>query len=64
MSTDFSALLRLLATGGVDFVVVGGLAGTMHGAARATYDVDVLYSRTRDNLARLVSTLAPLERPG
>jgi predicted nucleotidyltransferase len=61
VSTDFTKLLRVLAAGGVDFIIVGGLAATIHGAARATYDVDVLYSRTPDNLARVVASLAPLQ---
>ena len=61
MSADFPRLLRVLATGGVDFIVVGGLAATIHGAARATYDVDVVYARTHDNLERLVAALAPLQ---
>ena len=61
MSTDFARLLQVLGTGGVDFIIVGGLAATIHGAARATYDIDVVYSRTSDNMARLVATLAPLQ---
>ena len=61
MSTDFTKLLRVLAAGGVDFIIVGGLAATIHGAARATYDVDVLYSRTPENLDRVVASLAPLQ---
>ena len=58
MTTDFSALFRALA--GTDFILIGGLAAAVHGAARATYDVDVLYSRTPDNVGRLVVALTPL----
>ena len=61
MSTDFDGLLGALSNGGVDFIIVGGLAATLHGSARATYDVDVVYSRSPDNIKRLVTTLAPLE---
>ncbi|MGH7324567.1 MAG: hypothetical protein ACREJ9_07960 [Candidatus Rokuibacteriota bacterium] len=57
--TDFKAIVRVLAEGGVEFVVVGGLAATMHGSARLTYDVDVVYRRTADNMRRLVLTLTP-----
>lgn len=60
MTTDFAALLRALAEGQTEFVLVGGLAAAIHGAARATYDVDVVYSRTPDNIARVVSSLAPV----
>jgi predicted nucleotidyltransferase len=58
--TDYAALLRALAAGRVEFIIVGGLAATIHGAARATYDVDVLYARTHENLSRIVAALAPL----
>jgi hypothetical protein len=60
VSADFAALLRALASGGVDFIIVGGLAATIHGAARATYDVGVVYARTQPNMERLVAVLAPL----
>ena len=59
--TNFGALLRRLAEGHVDFIIVGGVAAAMHGAARATYDVAVVYSRTPENIARLVETLSPLQ---
>jgi hypothetical protein len=54
-------LLGALANGNIDFILVGGVAGAAHGAARATYDVDVVYSRTAENIERLVATLAPLQ---
>jgi hypothetical protein len=57
--TDFAGLLRVLAEAGVDFILVGGVAATVHGSARLTLDVDVVYSRTPTNLARLVRALAP-----
>lgn len=60
MTTDLPGLLRALVHGRTDFILVGGLAAAVHGAARATYDVDVVYARTRDNVARLASALAPL----
>ena len=58
--TDFAALLRALLSANVEFILVGGVAGNLHGAARATYDVDVLYRRSAENLDRLVAALAPL----
>ena len=59
--TDFAALLRRLLSVHVEFILVGGVAGNVHGAARATYDIDVLYRRSSDNLARIVDALGPLE---
>lgn len=60
MTTRFDQLLPLLAGAGVRFIIVGGFAATLHGAARLTLDLDLIYARDRDNLTRLVGTLAPL----
>src|SRR5207248_10105366 len=57
--TDFKALLRALAEAGVEFIVIGGVAAAVHGAARATFDLDVVYWRSRDNIGRLVLALTP-----
>jgi predicted nucleotidyltransferase len=56
---DPEQALRTLVSSGVEFIVVGGVAGVIHGAARATYDVDVVYRRDDANLDRLVAALAP-----
>ena len=45
--TSFEQLLRSLAEARVDFIVVGGIAGGLHGAARATYDLDGLQTYLR-----------------
>ncbi len=58
MDAQFDLLLPALARGGVEFVLVGGVAGIIHGAARLTYDVDIVYARAPTNLERLVSALA------
>jgi hypothetical protein len=57
--TDFRRLLEALSVAKVEFVLVGGLASTAHGSARLTQDIDIVYSRTTDNLKRLVGALAP-----
>ncbi len=59
--TDFAGLIRALADGGVECILVGGVAATIHGSARLTRDVDVVYSRRPDNLARIVAALGPFE---
>ena len=59
MAADLRRLLQLLADHRVQFVLVGGVAAIAHGSARATYDVDVVYARDRENIYRLVSALAP-----
>jgi hypothetical protein len=55
---EFKTLLTSLAASEVEFVIIGGLAATLHGSARVTYDVDIVYSRTPENLSRLVSALS------
>lgn len=61
MSTSFGTLLRALAHGRVDFIVVGGIAAAVHGASRSTYDLDVVYARSSENIERLADAVGPLE---
>jgi hypothetical protein len=42
-------------------VIVGGAAATAHGSARLTQDLEVVYERSPENLARLARALAPHE---
>ena len=59
MFTDYAKVLRVLTDAGVEFVLIGGVAANLHGSARATFDVDVVYSRKRTNLAKVVEALGP-----
>ena len=59
MSPNLEKLLPTLVGAGVEFIIVGGVAGILHGSARATYDVDLVYSRNEQNIQRLASVLAP-----
>ncbi len=52
-----AALLQLLDRHGVRYVVVGGLAATVHGATRVTFDIDLVPEWTDDNLGRLACAL-------
>jgi hypothetical protein len=56
---QFDTAFGILARGGVEFIVVGGAAATIHGSARVTRDLDVVYRRTPPNIERLVAALAP-----
>lgn len=60
LAEDFGRLLTSLLEEGVELILVGGVAGIVHGAARVTYDVDVVYRRSPENVERLVRVLAPL----
>jgi hypothetical protein len=59
--TQFDAMLRTLGQAGVEFILVGGVAATAHGSVRYTKDVDIVYRRSPDNIARLVMALTPLK---
>jgi len=48
----------VLADHGVEFIVVDGQAEALMGSARVTYDVDLCYRRTSENLERLATALA------
>ena len=55
--TDYESLLRALTEKDVEFIVVGGVAAVAHGSARLTQDLDVVYSRSLDNIERLAAAL-------
>src|SRR6266571_3663750 len=55
--------LLLLARSELDFVIVGGVAATLHGSAFQTFDLDICYGRDAQNLERLARVLAPFH-PG
>ena len=57
MEPTFEKLLVLLADAGVEFVLVGGVAVTLHGYTRLTEDVDILIARTTENIGRLLACL-------
>ena len=61
---DTSPLERfslLLADAGVEFMVIGGQAEALMGSPRVTYDVDLCYRRTPENLGRLARVLRTLK---
>jgi predicted nucleotidyltransferase len=61
VSPNVEKLLPTLIGAGVEFIIVGGVASILHGSARATYDVDLVYSRNEQNIQRLASVLAPFD---
>lgn len=56
---DFERVIQHLCDAGVDFVVIGGWAAIFHGSAHVTNDLDICYSRDKENLQRLAGALAP-----
>ena len=41
----------------VKYVIIGGIASTLHGVPRATFDMDILIEATQDNARRLLDAL-------
>lgn len=58
MEPSFEKLLARLAEAEVEFVVVGGVAVTLHGYVRLTEDVDIVIHRTPENIQRMLSSLS------
>jgi hypothetical protein len=59
-SFDPYPILERLAEAGVDFVVIGGVAGGAHGSSFATFDLDLAYARDPKNLEKLAALLVGL----
>lgn len=58
---DGRAIIEALRNGGVEFIVIGGLAVGAHGYIRGTDDLDIVPAPERQNLARLASALGELD---
>jgi len=56
--TQLERLLSALSDGGVDFIIVGGVAARAHGSSRITDDLDISYDRSAANISRLVAALS------
>lgn len=57
----FARIVRRLLDYGVEFLVIGGRAETLMGSARVTYDTDLCYRRTQENMEKLAAALAELK---
>lgn len=58
---DIQTILEELVQGGVEFLLIGGIAVGYHGHVRATKDVDVVPAPDPDNLEKLARTLERLD---
>lgn len=58
---NIQAILQELVEGGVEFLLIGGVAVGYHGHIRATKDVDVVPASDRENLQRLAKVLQRLD---
>jgi hypothetical protein len=65
VSNDFVNLLERLVNNGVEFVIVGGFAGVVHGCTYVTQDIDICCDFSPANLLALqkaISDLDPVHR--
>jgi hypothetical protein len=53
-------IILRLASAQVEYVIVGGVSAILQGAGVDTFDLDICYRRTPDNIARLVAALRDL----
>ncbi len=58
---DAIATIGLLARNGLEFIVIGGAAGALHGSPQGTLDVDIIRSRTPENIAKTLEVLDDLQ---
>jgi hypothetical protein len=58
---DAPLILRKLVAGGVDFVVIGGIAVILHGYPRLTRDLDIAFAYDDANLDALGRVLTDLD---
>jgi hypothetical protein len=56
---DLEPTLKIFIQHDVEFIVIGGFAMNLNGSAHVTFDLDLCYFRSRENLKRIVAALAP-----
>lgn len=60
MPQNDKMLLQRLSEHKVEFVVIGGFCGVLHGTALITYDLDICCRFSRENLRRLEASVSDL----
>jgi len=60
-AADITALLLALTEANIDFIVVGGVAGVLHGSSLQTKDLDIVHRRDPANVDRLLLLLTRLD---
>src|SRR6266568_4611699 len=56
---DLERILKALSDAEVRFVIIGGIASSLHGSTYVTVDLDVCYDRSDANLERLAKACKP-----
>jgi hypothetical protein len=55
---EYAKAVRALCDAQVEFILIGGVAASLHGSSNVTFDLDICFSRKPENLRRLASALA------
>ncbi len=58
---DLQKAILSLSEHSVEYVIVGGVAITLHSTGYITQDLDFCYRRTKENISRLASALVPFK---
>ena len=58
---DFIRIIEALLKNEVEFIIVGGVCAVLHGAPVTTFDLDLVHSRSSENIRRLLSVLNELD---
>ena len=58
---EFIEILKVLSRHEVEFILVGGLAAIVQGAPVLTFDVDIVFLKTAENLPRLLAALQEID---
>lgn len=61
MPLDYQTIFSELNSGGIDYLLAGGLAVNFHGIPRMTYDIDLLIALDPENILKVVSKLSEWE---
>lgn len=57
----FAKILNVLTRHEVEFILVGGLAAIVQGAPVLTYDLDIVFLKTAENLPRLLAAFQEID---
>lgn len=63
MNQNFREFFASLNTQAVEFMVIGGVAYNFYAPPRATKDIDIWVGPARDNLQRMIATIAAFGFP-
>ena len=55
--TSFEKVLELFNKYDIEYIIIGGYAGAVHGSARLTTDIDFIYKRSPENIQKIVEAL-------